>query len=95
MNSNAIFAAQARIVDLDVSYKKHPLLIFKLLIQAKTLGCDPLPDVERETDLNTFITQWKETDSPDLESAALQCQVAENVIRSMQDKLGEARAMYL
>ena len=59
------------------------------------MNCDPLPDVERETDLNTFITQWKETDSPDLESAAHMCQIAENVIRSMQDKLGEAKAMYL
>ena len=63
-------------------------------IQAKTLACDPLPDVDRETDLNTFITQWRETEDPDLESAVHMCQVAENVIRSMQDKLGEAKSMY-
>jgi len=40
-----------------------------LCYQAKTLACDPLPDVECETDLNTFITQWKETQSPDLKAA--------------------------
>ena len=58
------------------------------------MNCDPLPDVEQETDLNTFITQWRETPDSDLDSAAAQCQIAENVIRSMQDKLGEAQAMY-
>lgn len=62
--------------------------------QAKTLACDPLPDVDRETDLNTFITQWRETSDADLQSATAMCQIAENVIRSMQDKLGEAQAMY-
>lgn len=53
MESNARQACLDRVVDLD----------------AKTLACDPLPDVECETDLNTFITQWKETQSPDLNSA--------------------------
>ena len=64
------------------------------LLQAKTLACDPLPDVDRETDLNTFITQWRETEEPDLQTSVELCQIAENVIRSMQDKLGEAKAMY-
>ena len=62
--------------------------------QAKTLACDPLPDVDRETDLNTFITQWRETQDQDLKQTARVCQIAENVIRSMQDKMGEAKAMY-
>lgn len=52
-----MFAARSRIVDLD----------------AKTLACDPLPDVDRETDLNTFITQWRETEDPDLKSAVGMC----------------------
>lgn len=65
-----------------------------VVLDDKTLNCDPLPDVERETDLNTFITQWRETADHDLDSAADYCQIAENVIRSMQDKLGEAKAMY-
>jgi len=50
--------------------------------------------VDRETDLNTFITQWRETPDVDMEQAVKMCQIAENVIRSMQDKLGEAKAMY-
>ena len=29
-----------------------------------------------------------------MNAAAQMCQIAENVIRSMQDKLGEAKAMY-
>jgi len=44
--------------------------------------------------LNTFITQWGENPEPDLQTAAYMCQIAENVIRSMQAKLGEAKAMY-
>ena len=44
--------------------------------------------------MNTFITQWKETPDEDLHGAAKICQIAENVVRSMQDKLGEAKAMY-
>lgn len=67
METSANYAIAARVVALD----------------AKTLACDPLPDVDRETDLNTFITQWKETPDHDLDSAAYMCQIAENVIRSM------------
>ena len=63
-------------------------------MQAKTLACDPLPDVDRETDLNTFITQWSETPDQDIKHSAAICQIAEDVVRSMQDKLGEAKAMY-
>mgnify|MGYP002621952995 CR=1 FL=1 len=58
------------------------------------MACDPLPDVDRETDLNTFITQWRETEDPDVAHAANFCQIAEDVIRSMQSKLGEAKAMF-
>lgn len=50
--------------------------------------------MDRETDLNTFITQWRETADSTLEGAIAQCQIAENVITSMQDKLGEALSMY-
>jgi hypothetical protein len=42
--------------------------------------------------LNWFITQWRETKDPDLKHSAHMSQVAENVIRSMQYKKGEALA---
>jgi len=45
MDENMMLAKNARIQDLD----------------PKLVACDPLPDVDRETDLNYFITQWKET----------------------------------
>jgi len=57
MEQNAVFATRSRIVDLD----------------AKTLACETLPDVDRETDLNTFITQWRETVDTDLKSAVTMC----------------------
>lgn len=61
-------------------------------MQPKLIACDPLPDVDRETDLNFFITQWRETKDPNLKSAIETSQIAENVIRSMQFKKGEALA---
>ena len=63
-------------------------------MQEKTKACDPLPDVDRETDLNSFITQWKETKMQSLGEAIEYAQTSENVIRSLQDKRGEALAMY-
>lgn len=48
--------------------------------------------MDRETDLNYFITQWRETKDPDLKTAAKMSQIAEDVIRSMQLKRGEAIA---
>lgn len=50
--------------------------------------------MDRETDLNTFITQWREATDTDIHHSVHMCQIAENIIRSMQDKLGEAKAMY-
>ena len=58
------------------------------------MACDPLPDVDNERDLTSFITLWTEGKDKDLKSAIKQCQVAENVIESMQDMSGEALAMY-
>ena len=55
MQDGAINAQKSRIVPLPVSYNKALLLTIDFL-QQKTLDCDPLPDVEQETDLNTFIT---------------------------------------
>ena len=63
-------------------------------LDPKLIACDPLPDVDRETDLNYFITQWRETKDKDLKGAIEQAQVAEDVIRSMQFKKGEALAMH-
>ena len=56
--------------------------------------CDPLPDPENERDLTTFITLWKESKDKTLKETAEQCQVSEDVIRSMQNILGEALANY-
>lgn len=64
------------------------------MVQDKYLACDPLPDVDNERDLTSFITLWTEGKDKDLKSAIKQCQVAENVIKSMQDMSGEALAMY-
>ena len=50
--------------------------------------------MDRETDLNTFITQWRETEDQNMKQAVEMCQIAENVIKSMQDKLGEAKSMH-
>ena len=63
-------------------------------LDPKLIACDPLPDVDRETDLNYFITQWSESKDKDLREAIDQAQVAENVVRSMQLKKGEALAEY-
>ena len=63
-------------------------------LDPKLIACDPLPDVDRETDLNFFITQWIETKDSELKGAIEQAQVAENIIRSMQFKRGEALASY-
>ena len=100
MEENAKFAAKARIKPLPVSYSfpmnfklKNGFLNFKFC-QDKYLLCDPLPDVEDERDLTSFITLWTEGKDPDLKSAIKQCQIAENVIKSMQDMSGEAMAMY-
>ena len=78
MDDNLFSAQQARIQDLD----------------PKLIACDPLPDVDRETDLNYFITQWRETKDEDLKFAITQAQIAENVVRSMQVKKGKALADY-
>ena len=78
MGENLKMAQLGRVQDLD----------------PKLIACDPLPDVDRETDLNYFITQWRETKDTDLKEAITSSQIAENVVRSMQVKKGEALAEY-
>ena len=78
MRQNAIYAAKARVVALPQKY----------------LECDPLPDPNDETDLTTFITLWNESQDPSLKTAISNCQIAEDVINSMQNLQGEALAMY-
>ena len=56
--------------------------------------CDPLPDPTNERDLTTFITLWKESKDKTLKDCADQCQVSEDVIRTMQNILGDAMANY-
>ena len=53
MAENLTMAKLARVQDLD----------------PKLIACDPLPDVDRETDLNYFITQWSESKDKDLREA--------------------------
>lgn len=78
MVDNSKRASNARVKDLD----------------DKFLACDPLPNVEDEKDITTFITLWKETKDLDMKRAIENCQVAENVIQSMQEISGEALSMY-
>ena len=78
MVQNSKHAAKHRVQDLDEKY----------------LACDPLPKVEDEKDITTFITLWKETSDANLKEAIDNCQIAENVIQSMQDISGEALSMY-
>ena len=58
------------------------------------MQCSSLPDPENERDLTTFITIWKESKDSLLKECAQQCQVAEDVIREMQNILGEAISNY-
>jgi hypothetical protein len=53
-----------------------------------------LPDPTNETDLTCFITLWKEESDTSLKKSVESCQVAENVINSMQNIQGEAMAMF-
>ena len=63
-------------------------------LEPKYMACDPLPSPYDERDLTSFITQWRETKDKDLQSAICNCQIAENVIREMQNIEGEALAMF-
>lgn len=56
--------------------------------------CDPLPDPNNERDLTTFITIWKESNDKTLEECGKNCQTSEDVIREMQNILGEALSNY-
>jgi hypothetical protein len=78
MRQNAVLAVKRREKPLDPKY----------------LACDPLPSPYDERDLTSFITKWRETEDTDMLSCISNCQVAENVIREMQNISGEARAMY-
>lgn len=54
-------------------------------LDPKYLECDPLPSPYDERDLTSFITQWKETEDPDMLQAINSCQTAENIILEMQN----------
>ena len=58
------------------------------------MACDPLPDVEDERDLTSFITLWQEGKALDLKSSIQNCQISEDIVKSMQDMQGEALSMY-
>ena len=60
----------------------------------KFILCDPLPDPKDEKDLTTFFTLWSEAKDVSLDEALDNSQVAENVVKSIQKILGEARAQY-
>eukprot|EP00347_Sterkiella_histriomuscorum_P021634 403333299 len=78
MAENRVTAAKAKRKDLDEKY----------------LLCDPLPDPENEKDLTTFITMWSETKDKSLEECVIHCQTSEEVIRQMQNILGNALSNY-
>lgn len=63
-------------------------------LPAKYLACDPLPSPYDERDLTSFITQWRETPDTELRQAIDNCQIAENVVKEMQNLQGEALAEY-
>ena len=42
-----------------IDKRKLAILSRKKDLDDKYLACDPLPDPEDESDLNTFITLWK------------------------------------
>jgi hypothetical protein len=65
-----------------------------MTLQPKYLLCDPLPDPENERDLTTFITLWRQGKDLTIKECTEQCQTSENVIRAMQNILGEALANY-
>ena len=58
------------------------------------MKCDPLPDVDDERDLTSFITLWSEGKDLDLAQAIQNAQIAEDIVKSMQDIQGDALAMY-
>ena len=60
----------------------------------KFLLCDPLPDPQDEKDLTTFITLWREATDKTLREAVDNCQVAENVNKSIDLLLWEAISQY-
>ena len=78
MRENGMLATKKRYRDLEPKY----------------LACDPQPSPYDERDLTSFITQWREQVDSDLIKAANNCQIAENVIREMQNIQGEAMAMF-
>lgn len=72
----------------------YEIQILKPFIQPKFLLCDPLPDPENEKDLTSFITIWKEQKDKSLKECIDQCQISEDVIRTMQSIFGEALSNY-
>lgn len=77
-----------------VDYAEHTSLARIKPLPDKYIACDPLPDCENEKDITTFITLWKETKDNSITDAVKQCQVAENVIKSMQNLQGEAQSTF-
>jgi len=57
------------------------------------MACSPLPDVDDERDITTFVSLWQSDKDKSLSEAIQQCQIAEDVITSMQNISGEAIAM--
>lgn len=78
MESNSKQAAKARVKPLDDKY----------------MACDPLPDVYNERDITTFMSLWEDKKDTTLLDCIETCQIAENVITSMQEKLGEAESEF-
>lgn len=58
------------------------------------MACDSLPDVYNERDITTFASLWRDQKDKTLDEAIEKCQIAENVLTSMQEKLGEAESEY-
>lgn len=73
-------------------YRKQAAISRVQDLDEKFLACDPLPDPDNEKDLTTFIKLWEEMKDKTLQESLMRCQTAEDVIRSITMKLGEAMA---
>ena len=83
--------------EFAIKMNKKPLEVLSLPsyhLQPKYLACDPLPDPANEKDLTTFITLWREKEEKTLDDCIKNCQVAEDVIKSIMEIYGEAIANY-
>lgn len=90
MKTKPKLAARLREEQDLVSY----LSILLKTAQTKYTSTNPLPDPSKETDITTFMTLWKDSKDKDLKEAIERCQIAEEVLRQMQNISGEAMSMY-